>query len=229
MATSLNDCPRILTGITGSHAYGLATPTSDVDRKAVAVRPTVDYFGLFEVSKASESVTTTVAGGDDFEVHEVGKFLRLCLKVNPTVSEMLWLPGYEQLTAEGEELLGLRSSLLSAPAVRSSYLGYASAQLAGAERGKEDSRRAKYGRHLYRLAHQGMALWSTGVIEPRVQDRDEAFAFGERVSRGDLADAEALLAAMVECFNGPTVLPEAPGLAAVEDFVVRIRRAHLTV
>lgn len=159
--------------------------------------------------------------------HEVGKFLSLCLKANPTVTELLWLPGYEVQTAEGVSLVELREACLSAKDVRNAYLGYATAQLKGAQRGKAEASRAKFGRHLYRLVHQGVSLRLTGQLELRVADCEHAFAVGERAATGDLSELEALLAGPNSSSSCPPHCPSSFNRELVENQLVAIRLASI--
>lgn len=161
----------LLGGIVGSHAYGLNTPTSDVDRLQFAAAPTVAFHGLrLPVDKAA----TREHKSPDITVHEAGKAVSLLLKSNPTVSEVLWLGSYEILTPLGQELIDLRDRLLCAPRVRNAYLGYANQQFQrlinkGRFPDVPINRIAKHGRHLLRLVEQGTQLWTVEPC-PRCED-----------------------------------------------------------
>ena len=73
--------------IRGSHAYGLATETSDEDRGGVYICPTTELLGLgFEYQEEIENDT------HDIVWFELNKFMRLLLKSNPTVLESLFIP-----------------------------------------------------------------------------------------------------------------------------------------
>src|SRR5215210_72196 len=100
----------ILQGVVGSMAYGLAHEGSDTDRLGIFVAPTYEVAGLdWHPSKETRAGD---AGGDHTE-HEVGKYLRLALKANPTVTELLWLPDHEVATAQGRTLVAIRDRLLA--------------------------------------------------------------------------------------------------------------------
>lgn len=116
----------LLAGINGSTAYGLATEDSDVDRIGCYAAPTAAFHGLhLPVGKGATWVSTK----PDATYHEAGKLAALLLKCNPTVAELLWLDRYETAKREGWLLMEIRRSFLSAKAVRSAYLGYATQQL----------------------------------------------------------------------------------------------------
>ena len=107
----------------GSQAYGLATPTSDVDLKGVLVGPRAWYHGYIG---GPEQVELT---GDHVR-YEVRKYVRLAAAANPTVLELLWTPAecHVHVTAAGERLLASRDSFLSLRA-KDSFSGYALSQL----------------------------------------------------------------------------------------------------
>ena len=87
----------LLSGIVGSTAYGLATEDSDVDRLGVFAAPTERLVGLHPPQPS------VVSSKPDATFHEAGKFAALALKVNPTITELMWLPDdlYETRTGLG--------------------------------------------------------------------------------------------------------------------------------
>src|SRR3712207_6802639 len=76
----------ILQGIVGSTAYGLAREGSDVDRLGVFVTPTEE---LFYIAAPRQTIVTHKP---DQTLHEIGKYVSLALKCNPTILELMWLP-----------------------------------------------------------------------------------------------------------------------------------------
>jgi hypothetical protein len=217
----------LLSGITGSRAYGMARPDSDTDRHAIFAAPTVEFHGL---NPPIGKKATICRHEPDVTLHEAGKAAALLLNGNPTMGELLWLPEdcYETRTPWGDALIGMRKAFLSAPRVRASYLGFASQQFdrlrkAGRFPNVPTSRIAKHARHLIRLVEQGTRLWVTGELQVRVDDPHRYFAFGERVvddpdfASGQLARAELTFA------QAPTVLPDEPDVARVEEWLLAVR------
>lgn len=144
----------LLSGVVGSTAYGLATEDSDTDRLGIFAAPTVAFHGLH---KPQESHVTT---HPDATYHEAAKWVRLALGGNPTVTELAWLERYEIRTPLGEELVSIRSALLSAKRIRDAYLGYATQQFRKLENRGDGSfsadtrkRTSKHARHLWRLLY----------------------------------------------------------------------------
>lgn len=218
----------LLSGIVGSTAYGLARPGSDVDRLGIYAVPTEQLHGLHW---PTESHVTTAP---DRTLHEAAKWCRLALGGNPTVMELVWLPPelYEVRTPLGDELIGIRGSLLCAKRVRDAYLGYASQQFRRLEQRGDGSfsadtrkRTAKHARHLKRLCHQGLELYTTGRLTVRVDDAQSYHDFGEQVAEDSNA-ARPLLAEYEAAFNeNRSVLADQPDEAASEDWLRRVR-AH---
>ncbi|MGP4046089.1 nucleotidyltransferase domain-containing protein [Streptomyces sp. 2A115] len=218
----------LLSGIVGSTAYGLAHEGSDVDRLGMFAAPTEGLHGLH---RPKESHVTTAP---DSTLHEAAKWCRLALGGNPTVMELVWLPDelYEVRTPLGDELIGIRSTLLSAQRVRAAYLGYATQQFKrlndrgdGSFSADTRKRTAKHARHLRRLCHQGYELYATGRLGIRVEDPEEYHRFGEQVA-ADAMTALPLLKRYEAAFDEtPSALPEQPDEAPVEEWLRRVR-AH---
>jgi hypothetical protein len=219
----------LLSGIVGSTAYGLAHEDSDVDRLGVFAAPTQSLHGLHGPKESH------VSTAPDRTLHEAAKWCRLALGGNPTVTELVWLPDdlYEVRTPLGDELIDIRSTLLSARRVRDAYLGYATQQfrklqnrIAADETGTPSRRRsAKHARHLKRLCHQGFELYATGRLPIRVEDPESYHRFGEEVA-ADPSAALPLLRHYESAFDRTrSVLPEQPDESAAEAWLRRVR-AH---
>src|SRR5208282_2393907 len=104
--------------------YGLDTEDSDVDRLGVFAAPTERLLSLHPPKPS------VVFCKPDATFHEAGKFAALALKVNPTITELMWLPDdlYETRTPLGDALFGIRGAFLSRTAARNAYLGYSTQQ-----------------------------------------------------------------------------------------------------
>lgn len=222
----------LLSGIVGSTAYGLATEDSDVDRLGVFAAKTERLLGLHPVQQS------VVSSKPDATWHEAGKFASLALKVNPTITELMWLPGdlYETRTELGDALIAVRRHFLSRGAVRNAYLGYATQQFKRLENRGDGSfsadtrkRTAKHARHLYRLHAQGIMLWQTGRLTVRLPHGDAVLcrAFGEDVAAGDLEAGRKVIEWAEHIFDtSKSPLPEKPDERTVEDWLQDVRRAH---
>jgi len=225
----------LLLGITGSTAYGLAHGDSDIDRLGIYCVPTTRVLGLdFAAERASRVFTDP----DDVQLHEISKFLRLALKANPTITELLYLDSYEVRDERIEPLIEMRSKLLGQRVVRSAYAGYAMSQAERLTRRSGEGKRGftsdlakrteKHGRHCFRLMLQCEQLLHDGEITVDLSaHRDELFAMGELAAH----DVDAFRARFEERKQAidlmPSDLPLEPDLSATEAFLVAFRRANL--
>lgn len=215
----------LLMGVVGSQAYGLATPSSDIDLLGMYAENTRDLVKLDLPEKSS-----ICTKDPDVTLHEAAKYCKLALACNPTVSELMWLPEecYRERAILGQELINIRSEFLSASRVRSAYLGYSTQQFRKLqERGRfasdiPERRTAKHARHLMRLVKQGVELYTTGYLRIKLANPEQYFDFGEKCAEDPDAAIE-LMAWAEEQFNGPTALPEAPNKAEVEKWLRLVR------
>lgn len=223
----------ILLAVAGSRAYGLDTEESDTDRLGVFRASTAEVLGL-DWTRHSETKTSKTAEGD-LTLHEVGKFIRLALVCNPTITEVLWVPNHELVTATGRLLLDARRSFLSTKKVRDAYGGYARSQVARLMNRRDSfssstkHRTAKHGRHTMRLLWQGTQLLESGEMEVRLtpEQRTLCFELGELaatdvdrfVAEFDKQDA-AMRAAS-------SVLPDHPDQTLANDLLLDIRRSEV--
>lgn len=221
----------LLSGVVGSTAYGLDHAGSDIDRLGTYAAPTEAFHGLHPPLGREASHVTTAP---DATYHEAGKLVALLLKCNPTVTELLWLRDYEVQHALGRELVGIRTTFLSAPAVRNAYLGYATQQFRRLENRGDGSfsadtrkRTSKHARHLWRLLHQGRELHRSGVLIVRLSDEQAArcVSFGEDVAARGTDAARSALSSAEDAFDRPGTLPASPFSQIAEAWLLRARRA----
>ncbi|WP_396445351.1 DNA polymerase beta superfamily protein [Actinomadura sp.] len=211
----------ILSVVTGSRAYGLATDASDIDRRGVYAAP-APLFWRF--TKPPAHVDGPLPEQSSWELE---RFCALALGANPTVLECLWSPLVEKATPAGGELLAVRSAFLSRHAHRT-FLRYAEAQFRKLEGDLRNggAPRWKHVMHMLRLLVSGLHLVRHG--EPRVDVgdlRDRLLA----VRRGEVAwdEIETWRASLTADLDGAVArspLPPEPDRAAVEDLLVSIRR-----
>lgn len=219
----------ILKAVTGSKAYGLDTPDSDTDIKGIFVAPNQELLGLFW-NQHKETIDRTAP---DRCYHELGKFIRLASRCNPSVLELLFMADYLKLEATGQLLIDNRSLFLSNE-IYKSYGGYALSQArrlnARSEEGKvgfssqTKNRYAKHARHCYRLLWQGKELLETGNLNVRVtpEQRKKLFALGE-MEVDDLVNCFEIEFKLFDKIV--SVLPDKPDYKKLNDLLIAIRYA----
>lgn len=215
----------LLQGVVGSTAYGLNHAKSDKDFLGVEVYPTSDFLGMYP--RRSDSDVGKDADGNDRTVHEVGKYMGLAAKANPTASELLWLDEYVILTEDGQRLLDLRKDFLS-QRLADAYLGFAKSNASHFDRQSEE-KKPKAARHFKRLNLAARHAWSEGELKVRLTEEEKAtvYQFAEDVAQDTnlfYREDEALK----EFFaSTSTPLPEQPRLDRAEAFLQDLRKRHL--
>lgn len=108
----------------GSHAYGLATPESDLDLRGIAIPPKEYFLGFWHCFEQAESTNP------DLVIYDIRKFFHLAAACNPSIIELLWTEAEDHLlvTPLGRRLIEHRSLFLSRKA-KHTFSGYAAAQL----------------------------------------------------------------------------------------------------
>ncbi|MFF5160447.1 DNA polymerase beta superfamily protein [Streptomyces sp. NPDC000348] len=208
--------------VMGSRAFGLATESSDTDRRGVFLAPTPLFWRF-------EKPPTHVEGPAEEQFSwELERFCELALSANPNILECLHSPLVEHADATGRELLSLREAFLSRR-VHETFTRYAHGQR---RRLEADVRahgvpRWKHAMHLLRLLISARDLLRTGTLTVDVgEEREPLLA----VKRGEVPWPEfearmARLAQEAERAAHRSPLPAEPDRRRVEDFLVRTRRA----
>ncbi|MBT2369654.1 nucleotidyltransferase domain-containing protein [Streptomyces sp. ISL-10] len=208
--------------VMGSRAFGLATESSDTDRRGVFLAPTALYWRFAKPP-------THVEGPEEERFSwELERFLELALRANPNILECLHSPLVEQVDDAGRELLSLRGAFLSRLA-HGTFVRYADGQRRKLEADvrQHGAPRWKHAMHLLRLLASCRDLLRTGELVIDVgADRDRLL----EVKRGEVPweRVESWMTRLSEEADSAahaTPLPPEPDRARVEDFLVRVRRA----
>jgi predicted nucleotidyltransferase len=108
----------------GSRAYGMATPTSDLDHRGLFVAPPEYVLGAFK------SIEQVEYSDQDTVIYELGKFVKLASDANPNIIELLFTDGDAVLfTTPTFERLKAQAHLFLSKKARHTFSGYAMAQL----------------------------------------------------------------------------------------------------
>ena len=215
----------LFTKIAGSHSYGLATETSDVDFIVVYQAP------LREVLSTSQ-LTETVDGKDpDFQAHEIGKFCRLLLKGNPNIVECLFTERWTKAKTEWFGLPDMREQFINQTTLKQ-YLGYAKGQLARWQNGMAlhsagGKESPKWLTHLLRLSFDAQHI--AHGEPPQVLQFGSNLEFLQEIRRG-VVTAEDVIARFSEIeaeIDGlrPWKIPEGADERLVNDWLFKLRMA----
>ena len=107
--------------ISGSKAYGLDTPQSDTDLKGVFYLPLEQFYGLQYIPQISNET-------NDETYYELGRFVELLLKNNPTVLEILATPD-DCVLYRHPLMHRLHIGLFLSKLCKDTFAGYAIAQI----------------------------------------------------------------------------------------------------
>jgi len=230
----------------GSIAHGTFVPNSnpgsidDKDVIGVAI-PTGKYmFGLtsFEQFERQHEYW-------DVLIYDFRKFVRLLLKSNPNVMQVLWTDDdhYLKKTAAGKLLIENRS-LFASKRVYKSFCGYAYSQLHRMENmafnGYMGQKRkqlvekfgfdCKNAQHLIRLLRQGIEFLNTGKLLVKRPDANELkqIKLGQWSLTKVKDVANGLFKKMEEAYRS-SVLPEEPNHEEVDALVFKILTENYAV
>ncbi|WNC14016.1 DNA polymerase beta superfamily protein [Brevibacillus brevis] len=203
----------------GSHSYGTSTDASDIDLRGIAFAPEEAVFGL-------QAYEQTMLVQPDTVVYGLNKYVRLAVKGNPNIVEMLYVEPKHVLYASdaGEELRSHRGLFLSRRLYHS-YGGYAIRNLRKLARIREQYD-AKDAHHLIRLLQMGRELLETGelqVLRPNAEEL-KSIKRGEWSAEDLLAYAEDLFAKMTSAWETSS-LPDDVDVDAVQRLTIRLNRA----
>jgi hypothetical protein len=210
----------------GSRAFGLATESSDEDRRGVFLPPAEWHWAL---TKPPEQVEFFSAGVEEVD-WEIEKFVRLALQANPNILETLWSPAVLHADETGDALRAIRTGFLSRHLYRT-YSGYVLSQFRLMKKGFATDRRykPKHAMHLIRLLHSGIHALRTGDIRVDVgEHRNELLAIRHGEVPFETVEARALELDRVfrEAFE-TTKLPEKPDTERANRFLIGARRRRV--
>ncbi len=155
----------ILKVIVGSQAHGLATPESDFDYRGVFVTPTSE---LLKIGGDKNRTTSWIEGKDDDTSWEIGHFLHLATKCNPTILETFLSP-VESITPEGQELRDLFPYIWNSKDVMNAFIGYGLNQRKKFLE-RKDERPNKYAAAYARSLYNALELLTSGTFTIRIGD-----------------------------------------------------------
>jgi len=167
------DSYNLVTALVGSHAHGLDRENSDKDYRSIYIKPTSDILSLpFSTTYGSHDFNK----GNDVVAYEIGHFLSLAIKSNPSILEIFAAPWeYEKSNVlntvkYGYELRKLFPYVWSSKYVYDAFSGYSYSQ-----RKKmvdisslNSSKQFKLGATYLRILLLGIELLSYGILNIKI-------------------------------------------------------------
>ena len=222
---------KIYEGLVGSRAYGLENASSDQDIRGIYLPPARLHWSIFGVPEQLEVPHSARLEEDenaDRVYWEFEKFLRLALKANPNILEVLFTPLKLFVSPLAEELLEHRTIFLS-KYIFKTYGGYVLSQF---KRMEQDLRnrgtiRSKHACHCLRLLIAGHHALATGEILVDVGAHRDLLL---QIKQGGIPfpDLQQIVREWETKFNEVyerTVLPDYPDFAKANEILLHARKA----
>lgn len=114
----------------GSHSYGTATESSDLDIRGICIAPVEDYHGFLKSESPKKFEQIVINEPNDVVVYELRKCLLLAAASNPNALEIIFTDSSDHLFSNdlGNILLENRNLFLS-KRCKWTHAGYAAAQM----------------------------------------------------------------------------------------------------
>ena len=109
----------------GSHAYGLSTPTSDIDYRGVFVNTDVSHL----LGLKRDEVLVSQNDDEDTVMTEFRHALKLLKNANTQVVELLYTDTFETVTTEWREVVACREKLVDSTTLFKCLRGYMQGEL----------------------------------------------------------------------------------------------------
>ena len=221
---------QILKVLVGSRAHGLHNEDSDYDFRGVFVLPTSTLLKLGKTRKH----TAWIEDKTDDTSWEIGKFLHLATKCNPTILETFLSPKIYQEDIDvkddklGNELRSLFPYIWNSKGVLDSFIGYGMNQQKKFLANK-DNRADKYATAYLRTLYNAYELLSTGELsinmsETPIFDTLKSYKSGE-YEVGDVIQT---------CFDWEKKVIEAydsrekkeANLDIINEFLLKVRKEY---
>lgn len=215
----------ILKALVGSRAHGLANENSDSDYRGVFVVPTSEFLRIGGHTKRTAWIERDESGAvlNDNVSWEVGHFLYLATKCNPSILECLAAPVFDA-DGWGLELRALLPCVWNPQGVRDAFVGYALSQRQKMLEDK-DKRPWKYACAYLRTLAAGEHLLRTGEVLVDMTGHEThgtlaRFKDGD-ATKGDVINVCELWTRRIE--DALTTCEHQAHLAPVNEFLLRLR------
>lgn len=228
----------ILKVIVGSQAHGLAGPDSDYDYRGVFVVPTSEILSI----GPHQDETRWIEGNEDDTSWEIGKFLLMATKCNPTVLETFLAPKAPILLTDeernttnpvaidldgyGDELRALFPHVWNSQYVKDAFIGYGVNQRKKFFENK-DKRAPKYATAYLRVLYNAWELLAKGTFSVSLVG-SPVYEYCKRFKAGDYSPGEVIN----ECFKWETEVLKAynanpdkkTNMEPINEFLLKVRK-----
>lgn len=211
----------ILESLTGSRAHGLHENDSDWDWRSVYIEPTEKLLSLNYTYKGK----TYLHGDLDSTSYELGHFLKLACKCNPSILEVIKSPDFRVKLKEGEELLSLFPYMWNPKDAYNAHIGYSHSL----KKKMDGPRRDKYIVAYFRTLRNLETLFMTGDFNCQITDKS-FISFLKNIKKYGMDDSEFayLSSTYIETIN--TLKPKnTQDLDKINNFLLRIRKENFNV
>ena len=207
--------------LVGSHAHGLADENSDRDYRGVYVLPTSEILSINYRYKG----TSWIEGKEDDTSYEIGHFLHLATKCNPTILEVFKAPVIE-MNDDGEYLRKCLSWCWNPQDVFNAFVGYGMNQRKKFL-DKKDNRQDKYACAYVRTLIACHQLLSTENLSVEVPTKHKKMLL--KFKKGNYAMGEVIDKAEYwteQCKEALGLCRHENNIQAINSVLVRIRHKY---
>lgn len=214
----------LLKALVGSRAHNLHTDISDYDYRGVYSLPTREILSLGFKYKG----TSWIEGDIDDTSYEIGHFLQLCTKANPSVLEVLVSKEYE---ANGDYAMRMRELMpymYNPKNAFDAFAGYSSNQRKKLLDNHRD-RRVKFGVAYVRTAYNLLDLFEHGEFSLKVEDEHRRKLLMD-IRSGCIKNGVIIDIAEDVIARAKALLPKIENkqdLGLINDFLIEVRKDFL--
>lgn len=224
----------ILKVLVGSRSHGLHNEDSDYDYRGVFVLPTKEILDLKNVG-GKYKANDWFEGKEDHTMYEIGHFLKLATKCNPSVLECFKAPnqpinepgtGERHFSVLGDELVDLFPYVWNPIDVFNAFTGYSKNQRKKML-DKKDNREAKYACAYIRTLYNLECLLSCEDFQMDVTHNQELYNKLKNIRSGNFTmgdiidDAEKRIE---YCKKLRDMCTHKPDLDKVNEFLLKVRK-----
>lgn len=212
----------------GSHSYGTAVATSDMDLRGVAIPPPEYFLGFFHNFEQARWVN------QDTVIYDIRKFIKLAMDCNPSILELLFTSPEDWILIHPlmKTIIDQREKFLSTR-VKFTFSGYAVSQInklkasmvrppervnpVRAELIQKFGYDTKDAMHVVRLLRMGKEILKGEGVQVRRSDAEELIAIRNGAwSLSDLLGYAEAMEAELNDLYAKSPLPSAPDKIALD-------------